>query len=79
VYLLASNEAVLTMSGNSLIGYAIGTISGGNVVMRQDALSDAVRAVVNTQGLVEAGAVVNNPDGTVSLVGAGGTVVNTGT
>jgi filamentous hemagglutinin family protein len=79
VYLLASTEAVLTLNGNNLIGYSIGNVKGGTVIIRPDALSDAVRAVVNTAGLVEAGSVVNNPDGTVSLVGAGGTLVNSGT
>lgn len=79
VYLLATSEAVLDLTGHGLVGYSIGNVSGGTVIIRPDALSDAVRAVVNTAGLVEAGQVVNNADGTVSLVGAGGTLVNTGT
>jgi filamentous hemagglutinin family protein len=79
IYLLASSEVLLTTNGNSLIGYSIGNVAGGTVVIRPDALSDAVRAVVNTAGLVEAGSVVNNPDGTISLVGASGTLVNSGT
>jgi hypothetical protein len=79
VYLLGTGEAILDISGTGLIGYSIGNVTGQTVHIREDALSDVMRAVVNTGGLVEAGSIVDDGSGTIQLVGAGGVAVNTGT
>ncbi|HKS15800.1 MAG TPA: filamentous hemagglutinin N-terminal domain-containing protein, partial [Planctomycetota bacterium] len=79
VYLLGTGEAILDISGTGLIGYSIGNVSGQTVHIRPDALSDVVKAAVNTSGLVEAGSIVDDGTGVIRLVGAGGLAVNTGT
>ncbi|HEY3226577.1 MAG TPA: filamentous hemagglutinin N-terminal domain-containing protein, partial [Planctomycetota bacterium] len=79
VYLLGASEAVLDITGDGLIGYSIGSVCGQTVNIRADALSDVVKAAVNTGGLVEAGAIVDDGSGVIRLVGAGGLAVNTGT
>lgn len=78
VYMLGSSEVFLDLRGDGLIGYSIGTATGGTVHIRGDALSDVMRAVVNSSGIVEAGAVVERPDGVIELVGAEGIAINRG-
>src|SRR6185295_14843485 len=65
VYLLGASEAILDITGDGLIGYSIGSVCGQTVNIRQDALSDVVKAAVNTGGLV-----VNT--GTISVGGGPG-------
>jgi filamentous hemagglutinin family protein len=78
VYMLGSSEVFLDLRGDGLVGYSIGTATGGTVHIRGDALSDVMRAVVNSSGIVEAGAIVERADGVIELVGAEGIVINRG-
>jgi filamentous hemagglutinin family protein len=75
VYMLATSEVVFD---SGLVSYSMGTSGAGEVALPSEHVSDVLRAVVQTGGLVEAGSVVEE-DGVVRLVGAEGAAVNTGT
>ncbi|MBI2264521.1 MAG: filamentous hemagglutinin N-terminal domain-containing protein [Armatimonadetes bacterium] len=80
VVLGAGSQAVVNVDGRGLIQFALPSSSSapGNVVLSKEAFSDIVKGVVNHQGIVEAGSVIEK-DGAFTLVSGEGIAVNSGT
>ncbi|MFH0802163.1 MAG: filamentous hemagglutinin N-terminal domain-containing protein, partial [bacterium] len=79
VVLGGASQATVNFDGQGLVNFSLPSNNGptGNVVMSTDACADVLRDVVNHQGLVEAGQVIEQ-DGQVVLVHSEGTAVNSG-
>lgn len=82
VNLMSGESATLNFDGRNLISYDIGHMDSadpGTVVVDRSTVSALLANVIQDPNLTEAGEIVENPDGSVSLVGAAETVVNRGT
>ena len=82
VNLVSGESATLNFDGRNLISYDIGAMKegkAGTVVVSRDTVSDLLANVITDPNLTEAGGLIENADGTVSLVGASGTTINEGT
>lgn len=80
VTLAAGEQMVLNFDGRNLINFRVDGLNGkpGTVLIGQDQLTPLLASVVKNSAINEAGAVKTNSDGTISLVGASGTLVQEG-
>ncbi|MGC8804677.1 MAG: filamentous hemagglutinin N-terminal domain-containing protein, partial [Candidatus Ratteibacteria bacterium] len=80
VNLIGGEKVTVNFDGTGLINFTVDKLSGqpGTILMTKEAASDIIKNVVNTQGLVEAGQVIEK-DGVIELAGASGIVINSGT
>jgi filamentous hemagglutinin family protein len=77
IHLAAGREVTLDLGGG-MIQLSLGTANEkGEVHLRPDIVSNVAKAVVNAEGMVEAGRIVEE-NGEVKLVGAEGTAINSG-
>lgn len=82
VNLMSGESATLNFDGRNLISYDIGHMKNANpgtVVVDRRTVSTLLANVIQDPNLTEAGSLVENADGSVSLVSAADTVVNSGT
>ena len=82
VNLVSGESATLNFDGRKLINYSVGRVDGANpgtVVVDRETISGLLANVIQDPALTEAASMVENADGTVSLVGMGDTVLNNGT
>ena len=81
VNLMSGESATLNFDGRNLISYDIGHLDSaepGTVVVDRSTVSALLANVIQDPNLTEAGGLVENADGSVSLVGAADTVLNSG-
>lgn len=82
VNLMSGESATLNFDGRNLINYDIGHMDAatpGTVVVDRSTVSSLLANVIQDPNLTEAGELIENADGSVSLVGGAGTVINEGT
>jgi len=80
VRLAAGTNATVSFDPSGVLDIALsGNANPQDVTMTPGAVSDLLTQVVNTKALVQAGSVVQNADGTVTLKGAEGLALNNGT
>ena len=80
VNLLSGESATLNFDGRNLVSYDIGKMDSkaGTVLLSRDTVSTLLANVITSPVLTEAGKMVENDDGSVSLVAASGTTINEG-
>jgi filamentous hemagglutinin family protein len=82
VNLMSGESATLNFDGRNLISYDVGHMDSatpGTVVVDRETVSGLLANVIQDPTLTEAGSMIENEDGSVSLVGMGDTVLNNGT
>lgn len=82
VSMLGTQRATLNFDGRNLISYDIGPVKAGDpgtVLLNRNDVSDLLRTALLPKSVQQADSLVQNPDGTISLKAASGTVVNQGT
>ncbi|MCA9775254.1 MAG: filamentous hemagglutinin N-terminal domain-containing protein, partial [Candidatus Eremiobacteraeota bacterium] len=82
VNLISGESVTLNFDGRKLINYNVGHMDNANpgtVVVDRETVSGLLANVIQDPTLTEAGSMVENADGTVSLVGMADTVLNNGT
>ncbi|MCS7180587.1 MAG: filamentous hemagglutinin N-terminal domain-containing protein, partial [bacterium] len=79
VVLAGTESFVVNFDGTGLINFTIPRPekTPGTVLIPTSQVTNIIREVVNTPGLIEAGSIIEE-NGTTYLVGASGTVINTG-
>jgi len=80
VIIAGSENFVVNFDGNNLINFTISKTSQtpGTVLIPSSQVTNIIREVVNTPQIIEAGSIIEE-NGNTYLVGASGTVINTGT
>jgi filamentous hemagglutinin family protein len=80
VIIAGTENFVVNFDGNNLINFTISKTSQtpGTVLIPSSQITNIIREVVNTPQIIEAGSIIEE-NGNTYLVGASGTVINTGT
>lgn len=79
IQLLAGREVTISLGTSGLVNVTLGAVNEqGTVFVAEETASDIAKAAVNTKGLVESGAIVEE-NGVVKFVAAEGLAVNKGT
>ena len=80
VIIAGSENFVVNFDGNNLINFTISktTQTPGTVLIPTSQITNIIREVVNTPQIIEAGSIIEE-NGNTYLVGASGTVINSGT
>jgi trimeric autotransporter adhesin len=80
VVLGAGEKMTLNFDGRNILNFRVDKLTGapGTVLIGKDQLSSLLSQVITHPNLIEAGSITNNSDGTVSLGGASGTLVQAG-
>ncbi len=80
VVLGAGEKMTLNFDGRNILNFRVDKLTGapGTVLIGKDQLSSLLSQVITHPNLIEAGSITNNSDGTVSLGGSSGTLIQAG-
>ncbi|MEW6278777.1 MAG: filamentous hemagglutinin N-terminal domain-containing protein, partial [Candidatus Eremiobacterota bacterium] len=81
VVLGSTQEMTINFDGRDLISYSLKGLDGqpGTVVVPRDTVSEMLAQVITNPAVVDSGSMVQNADGSISLVGAEGLTFHNGT